>query len=148
MDLSKEEILGNIQRLNAQRKEKRSKLSSAREQLKDRDEQLSAFEELKTAVANVKIIGAKLNDQRDADETWQNYMNGMKDAQADLDAIEDSLSEMLLLYMMKTKRKAVHADPDEPTEVDREIKTVARLGKKVPANVSLFDEPEKTENDE
>jgi predicted nuclease with TOPRIM domain len=141
-DISKEEILGNIQRLNATRREKVQKLYDAKQKLYDRDHQLPAWKELETLNDKATLAAARLNEQRDADDTWKDRKSKVKECEEDLNAVDDSLSNMLLLYTIRTEKKAVHANPDEPEQIDREIKIIAKLGKKVPANLSLFDAPE------
>lgn len=146
MDLTKEELLGSIQRLHKQRKQMAAEVSAAREELANRNDDLPAWGELQTASQAVKLAASKLNDQRDNDEEWQRRYQIVRDLGADLDAVEESLSEMLTLYMIKTKKKHVHAEPSDESSTDREIKVVAKLGRKVPNNTSLFDQDTEEES--
>ncbi len=139
--MSKEEILGHIQRLRSDRKKKARLLAAAIEARKERDENLPAFDEMQKASEQAQLAADKLNNQRDADSTWQDLNASVKDASDDLKIVDSSLSEMLVQWQLQTGNRQVHADPNESRAVDHEIKTVAKIGKKVPANVSLFDKP-------
>ena len=145
MGLSKEEIIGNIQRLYSERKKKARLLATAVEMRQERDEALPAFDDLQKANEDAKLAASKLNEQRDADSTWQERNHHVTEARADLSTTDDALSEMLVLWQTKTKQKHVHADPNESASVDHEIKTTAKIGKKASANVSMFDQEDGSE---
>lgn len=139
MDLSKEEIIGNIQRLNAQRIQAAAMLKDASRELGIVLREQPAHQQLEDARKEVARLKQLLSDQAIKDERYEQANGIFQDRRDTFNTIESSLSEMLLLYTAKTGKKSVHADPDEPNSVDRMINFSASVGKKVPANLSLFD---------
>jgi cell fate (sporulation/competence/biofilm development) regulator YlbF (YheA/YmcA/DUF963 family) len=140
MDRSKAELLGTIQSLNQRAKQQSADLKGQREALKDIDDDLPAKKELVDLSKQGEAAKERLKTQREKSEDYRDQNKVVLEAKADLETTLDSLSETLLHYVLKTKQKSVHADPNDPAEVDREIVTVAKLGMKVPANLSLFEE--------
>lgn len=140
MDQSKEELLGAIQRLNTRAKQQSADLKGQRESLKEIDDELPAKKILNDLQAKATAEMERLKDQRGQSEEWRIQNAATLEAKASLEITLESLSENLVLYMVKTKSKAVHAYASEPASVDREITVVAKIGAKVPANLSLFDQ--------
>lgn len=141
-DQTKEELLGQIQRLNAQVKQKRSAHKGQFEVLKEIDDKLPAKQEVVEIKEKMDAANERLKQQREGSTEWRNQSDNVKESKADLDTILEALSDVLVRYLVLTKHKAVHAVPDDPASVDREIVTVATVGKKVAANLSLFDDEE------
>jgi chromosome segregation ATPase len=139
MDRSKEEILGSIQNLNTRRKQQSADLKSQQDSLKEIDDELPAKKELIECIEKAAGIRERLKEQRKNSEAWRNQREIVAEAQTDLDTTDEALSDTLIQYMIVTKSKSVHAVPEDPEAVDREIVTTARVGAKVSANLSLFD---------
>lgn len=133
------ELLGTIQRLLTSIKEKKAVYKGQHEMLKEVDDALPAKQAIIDLAEQRAELGQQLSDQRNQSEDWRVKKANVEDAKADLDTFQGALSEALVLYMVETKSKAVHAYADEPAEVDREIITTAKVGGEVAANLSLFD---------
>lgn len=140
MDQSKEEILGSIQRLNTKAKQKSADLKSQREKLKDIDDELPAKKILIDLQAKANAEMERLKEQRGKSEEWRSQNAIVLESKADLEMTLESLSNNLVLYMVKTSKKAVHAYASDPAAIDREIVVTAKIGTKVPANLSLFEQ--------
>lgn len=142
MDQSKEEILGNIQRLEKRRRQQAADLKGQREDLAEIEADLPAKKELQDLAAKTAAAGARLKEQRNNSEEWMKQKQAVQEGAVDLDITADTLSDNLIRYMVMTKQKSVHVFPSEEASINREIVTSARVGQKVPANLSLFDEEE------
>lgn len=137
------ELIAHIARLDGKRKELRRKAATALEMLQERSSELPASAEVEEAKKTVAMAVAKLNRQKDEDSDFKNLETKLKEVSGELSDIEGSLSDALVTYMVQTQSKTVHIDPMEPESTDREIKTFARIGKKVPAQLDMFDQKER-----
>lgn len=138
MDMSKEEILGSIQQLSARRKQAAAEVTDADSARQSRKENLPSYESLSQAMSDRSAAVERLKSEAASDEEYTRLNRQLEEAKEKLAEVESSLSNMLVLYTVKTNSKTVHAEADEDASFDREIKIEARLGKKVPAQTSLF----------
>lgn len=138
--MEKQELVAHIANIEQKRKAASAKVRTALEMVQERVQELPAYADLEKAKEQIRLIAARLNEQKDQDENFLSLDRNLQEASSGLHDLEESLSDALVAYAIATKSKSVHADPDEPESVDREIKFKARLGKKVPAQLDLFEQ--------